>query len=456
MVCPMLSRIDEPQLNLKDIWAGDIFKRKAFADTICSLLKSNSQSSVLGINAPYGFGKTFFLVRLREQIKNELGWVIYVNSWEYDYLESPLFALLDALKLAANETAGEKASRAALKDIARAAVPAISKAAGKKILEVVAGSEGSKDVIEAVSEAAGGASKNLVDRFLKEDSTHNALASLREAISHFVQKNIRDQSDYKSLVIIVDELDRAKPSFSIRFLETIKHLFNLSSVTFVIGCDRSALLSSARHEYGDKLDADGYLRRLFDYWIDLPAPNATRYAEYCAGKLNLLSDGVLTASENIADGMKLYNDCLLLGRSPAEVSLRYIEQSVAHAGVILRISGTDKHAALIGWLQNLKQCAPDLCRLYISNVPISQIYPHLQDYPSFRDASVFLKALIFLWASNAKEPPTDERLSQLLGHPNPVKEMILRVRSDWHMDCTERISMAANVDKRMCTVTLSY
>ena len=450
----MFLKIEPPPLDLKEPWKGDAFKRRDFANILCALLKTTSHSSVIGISAPYGFGKTFFLQRLREQIKNEDGWVVYVNAWEYDYMDSALFALLNSLKVAANELTDKKVIKQALTDIGRAAAPAIAKAASKRLFESVIGTEGSKDVVDAVAEAAGKSADNLIARFVRENSTNKTLNILRDQIREFVATHIREHSNYKTLIVIVDELDRARPNFCIRFLETIKHLFFLSQVVFIIGCDRAVLVSSARHEYGADLPIDGYLRRLFDYWIDLPPLKAKEYIVQCVARLNLFKDGIFSNSGRTSDDVEGYADLLLLGRRPEDISLRFIEQSVAHAGVVLRLSGNDKQAGLIGWLQGLKQSTPDLYPLYVSNRKISEVFTGLKSHAIFIDANELLKAWIVLWACNAKEKLTTELLRKLIGEGQPLFAAIRRITSDRHLDLEERKSLAAETDRLIRSVTL--
>jgi len=448
----MLSKIEPPELDPKNPWKGDLFKRDAFATTLCSLIHNNSHSSVIGIGAGYGFGKTFFLRRLCEQIKSEGGWVIYVNAWEYDYLDSPLLALLDALKVAAGEQSNQKEIKKALKNIAKAAAPAILKAATKKTLEITFGSDASKDLGEALAEATGKTVEALANRIVKDDTTHQTLKTLRDEISNFVNDRLSNNSKYRTLIIVVDELDRARPSFSIRFLETIKHVFAASQVTFLIGCDRSVLVSSAQHEFGSNLPIDGYLRRLFDYWIDLPPPRAKQYVAQCAVKLNLVADRILTDDRSANESVEAYANFMLMGHE-RDASLRFVEQSVAHAGAVLRLDASDRQPALIGWLQGLRQFAPELHALYTCNGRISQIYEELQKYVPFLTAQSFVQARILIWAANSKEPFL-ATLAGILGHPNEVAQTASQLVRDLRFDIDDYESKAFDIDRRMRAISL--
>jgi hypothetical protein len=451
----MFSKVEPPNLDPKQPWEGDLFEHKKFAAVLCDLLKKTLTSSVIGIDAPYGFGKTFFLRRLREQIKNDNGWIVYVNAWEYDYFDNPLFSLLDALKVAAGELPTDGKSKKVILEIGKAAAPAIAKAAARRLFEKVVGDSGLDDVSDAIIETTGKSVDRLIKQFSTDDPTHKALEVFRERTHDLISKNIDKDSPYQNLIIIVDELDRARPSFSIRFLETIKHLFSSTKIIFIIGCDRAALISSARHEYGADLNADGYLRRLFDYWIHLPTPKPAKYAAACAQRLNLITDKVFSENPDNIDSIKHYSDFLLLGRRDEDVSLRFVEQAVAHAGVVLRIAHRERYHGLIGFLQMLRHFEKDLYQRYVGNVRLSEIYADLKKHRFFHDARDYHKAWMILWAGNNAEPLTQELANQLFGSNKNLYETVIGIGSHfrYHMDYTE--SAARDADRLIRTIFLS-
>jgi len=68
----------------------------------------------------------------------------------------------------------------------------------------------------------------------------------------------------KSVVIIVDELDRCRPDYAVAFLEIVKHLFNNDSMTFVFSVNLKALNQVIQKAYGyDKRTANHYFDRFF-------------------------------------------------------------------------------------------------------------------------------------------------------------------------------------------------
>lgn len=72
------------------------------------------------------------------------------------------------------------------------------------------------------------------------------------------------------LVVIIDELDRCKPSFAVEVLEKIKHLFLVEGVIFVLSMHHEQLEESIKKVYGQNIDAHTYLQKFIDYPTRLP------------------------------------------------------------------------------------------------------------------------------------------------------------------------------------------
>ena len=71
-------------------------------------------------------------------------------------------------------------------------------------------------------------------------------------------------------MIIIDELDRCKPTFAVQTLEIVKHLFNVEGLVFLFALDINQLSHSIKLVYGNDFNAIGYLERFFNYLTILP------------------------------------------------------------------------------------------------------------------------------------------------------------------------------------------
>lgn len=83
--------------------------------------------------------------------------------------------------------------------------------------------------------------------------------NIHEQISEFFSSLLKERGN--RLVILIDELDRCKPSYAACLLERIKHFFNNDSVTFVFSVNLSELQHTIKQHYGRDFDAYRYLGR---------------------------------------------------------------------------------------------------------------------------------------------------------------------------------------------------
>ena len=74
----------------------------------------------------------------------------------------------------------------------------------------------------------------------------------------------------KPLVIIVDELDRCKPTFAVELIEVIKHLFSVPKVVFVLAMHKPQLEEAIKNVYGKDIDSQSYLQKFIHLECDLP------------------------------------------------------------------------------------------------------------------------------------------------------------------------------------------
>ena len=105
-----------------------------------------------------------------------------------------------------------------------------------------------------------------------------------------VKNLLRDSIDRKKIIIIVDELDRCKPTFAIKLLEIVKHLFNVKGIVFIFALDINQLQHCVKTVYGDEFDAIGYLERFFDYYSLLPKGSDEQLFRKFAEEYDILED----------------------------------------------------------------------------------------------------------------------------------------------------------------------
>ena len=107
---------------------------------------------------------------------------------------------------------------------------------------------------------------------IDDKKTDMPIIQLMEQIQNDLKKYI-EEPKHRTIVIVIDELDRCKPTFAIDLLEIVKHLFNVKGIVFIFALDMHQLQHSVKRVYGIDFDAIGYLERFFDYTTLLPQGN---------------------------------------------------------------------------------------------------------------------------------------------------------------------------------------
>ena len=73
--------------------------------------------------------------------------------------------------------------------------------------------------------------------------------------------------------MLVDELDRCRPTYAVEFLEVVKHLMTVDHVVYAFAMNRPELAHTVSSCYGPEFDGKGYLRRFIDVDFTLPQPS---------------------------------------------------------------------------------------------------------------------------------------------------------------------------------------
>jgi len=241
----------------------DKFDRKPFADRLTKAISAfypfADGAYVLSLNAKFGSGKTSFLKMWEHDLTQQRFKVVYLNAWETDFDEDPIIPITSSLLEHIESGKGAQKAKSALHGVLGAAA-----LVGNKFVEQATGIDFhatikavEKDLKESDLQEVG---KELYKNYRFKLSAYK---KLKDELSAYVEK-----LDKKPLVILVDELDRVRPDYAVKFLEAIKHIFSIEGICFVLAVDRDQLKNSARQLYGD-LDFDNYYRRFVTNEIQL-------------------------------------------------------------------------------------------------------------------------------------------------------------------------------------------
>ena len=98
------------------------------------------------------------------------------------------------------------------------------------------------------------------------------------AVMNEIKKEIEEIAKIQPVVIMVDELDRCLPTYTIKVLERLHHIFDgLENVVQIIALDKHQIKKSLEKIYGDNLDIDMYLRKFISFDLYLDTGNAKNF-----------------------------------------------------------------------------------------------------------------------------------------------------------------------------------
>ncbi len=251
--------------QLSDFLEQDYINRNQQLNILMDLLNNLEEAAVLSIDGEWGSGKTVFAKQLemlnqksdsgykniaestRQEFKNKYS-VVYLNAWENDHISDPLDVII--YNLLSN----------------------VKRYNPKKVEDYVRSVFGVVDISQAISTNTGG----LIN--LKSLSAKGKEGKIIDYIESILDKNdlvdnliSKYKSDFKDkkLLFIIDELDRCKPDFAIKFLETIKHYFYTEDTVFILSTNIEQLENIVKSYYGSNFDSGRYLEKFFDASINL-------------------------------------------------------------------------------------------------------------------------------------------------------------------------------------------
>jgi hypothetical protein len=255
---------------------ADQLDRAKYAEFLTNYLVGFTDSGyVMNLNAEWGAGKTYFLQRWHQTIKEHHP-AAYVDAWKNDFSDDPLLTviscILETLKRYPNVEA-EAYSKQAIKTSGRflkQVAPALIKGLFKTYTGVNSDSfdlDDFDDFAEKAMEAS------LSDH----DKKSADLDEFKKIIGGWLETSINSNGADKPMFVFIDELDRCRPTYAIELLETVKHLFDIPGLVFVVATNTDQLQHSIKAVYGSEFDAQRYLYRFFNRSFTLKKPDIEKF-----------------------------------------------------------------------------------------------------------------------------------------------------------------------------------
>lgn len=263
--------------------------------------KENSENGlVILINGPWGSGKSEFLRDFMKHLqkKEEYSLFNYYDSYQYDFYDNayiPFFSSISE-KLDMNYE-----------------LEKIMTIASNKTKNIVLkmGNEIIKDITKIDFQEILKKTKEAIDEdkvYLKD---FYELKELKKKVKDKMTGICKD----KVHIFIIDELDRCNPKFSIDTLEIVKHFFDIENCIFIIAVDKKELKEEAKTIFGQKMNAEIYFSKFFDYQFNLN--KLTFFETLSSEEIEENKEIIYYATEmfnklevSLRDSKKIFNDFL--------------------------------------------------------------------------------------------------------------------------------------------------
>lgn len=300
----------------EDIWTDDLLDRKHDADFLVEFLtrriverglEKRTKSYVLNLDAPWGQGKTFFLDRLRKQLQAERYLTVYINAWKDDHADTPLVAVMAALEDAlspflksrgklektwsAVKANGVAIAGTVIKGVAGQAIKKVAGNALEQVAQIVQAHEADvstttgADIPQDVAADLASGVEAVLDRVFsgvveKFRSHTKSIEQFKGHLAELIKTLPNEKNGLQPILfVLIDELDRCRPPYSIAMLEQVKHLFDVNNIVFIIATDTSQLAHSVNAVYGTAFDGRRYLLRFFDRTFMFADPTRDKFID---------------------------------------------------------------------------------------------------------------------------------------------------------------------------------
>ncbi|MGU5544159.1 KAP family P-loop NTPase fold protein [Aeromonas veronii] len=271
----------------EEILSADRLDRARYAEFLTNYLaaEGKQRNYVLNLNAEWGAGKTWFIKRWYMELKAHYP-TVYIDAWQQDFSDDPLLTVISSIIDQLKMIAGKENP---IPEGMRQRLLGLFKVGGKLALKAAIKKAGLEDDDFSLE---GDDANQLVDAICSnQKERYESIQYLKNEIRQWVEGAVglsEGELDYPAFILI-DELDRCRPSYAVEMLETIKHIFDIPKVVFVLATDTEQLQHAIKVIYGGGFDAQTYLGRFFKRRFYLnKCPSHFLIEEFVADRFELL------------------------------------------------------------------------------------------------------------------------------------------------------------------------
>ena len=345
----------------------DLFKRKPFGESLTRLITRSQGDLVISLDGRWGEGKSTFIKMWQGHLLEAGIPSIYIDAFENDFSEDAFISIASAITSYVEANSDATGKTTAFKESAKkVGVQLLSWSAKVAIKAATSGVLDKTDIesLTKIGDDVAAAASDVVSELIKDRLSAHAkqaavISTFKFELSLIPSKLTNNDSG--RLVIVIDELDRCKPTFSVEVLEKIKHFFAVPNVVFVLVMNKEQLEESIRSVYGVNIDAHTYLQKFIHIETTLPK----RAIHRGDNDLNIYSKRLLElhAFEHWGDGQMII-ECMEPLATHFNLSLRQLEKTYTNLAIIYSASAENhlRLVMIITLIATLKVVKPSLFR----------------------------------------------------------------------------------------------
>jgi ABC-type lipoprotein export system ATPase subunit len=251
----MASIVDKP----KESTQNDLLEIEKYTDGLIKFISTSATPITIGVQGEWGSGKTSLLNTIKEDLCDKSSsehYSVWLNTWEYSLLSTPdetLIKIISGLVLQISELTKNYTTEKG------------KKAAGAigSLLKTFGGGVG------GIAGKAMQVTGDIIDSTVNKPQD-NSIKALRIALQEVIDEAIAN-SNKKSFIFFIDDLDRLDPAVAVSILELIKNLFDLKNCIFVLAIDYGVVIKGLQSKFGVMTEENEWeFRAFFDKIIQLP------------------------------------------------------------------------------------------------------------------------------------------------------------------------------------------
>ncbi|ULR90900.1 KAP family P-loop NTPase fold protein [Comamonas sp. B21-038] len=292
-------------------WKNDLLQRKQASIFLQNIIDTRNKNSLdknaicMAIDGDWGTGKSFFIDKWSETLREDGRCVIFFDAWKNDLSDDPLIGFISQInsglkdwirKIKGEETVPDKIKSRATQiftNAAHAIIPLgkefikhnamkyISNE-GTQIFANISSNKNADDsnIFELKSEHI----EKYFDAALKTHEMQQASIETLTRDLEYIAEGLSFIDIKPPIYIFIDELDRCRPTYAIKLLESIKHIFNAKGICFILATNINQLSQSIKAVYGGSFDGRAYLKRFIDYEYKLNYPDNFSFCAHLFSK----------------------------------------------------------------------------------------------------------------------------------------------------------------------------